>query len=97
LHPDSQSTDKEQLAKIVERLQKESRRLATGVRGGDLRTGRKAAPLSEVEHGLAVFIQRRRQEGATDEQILHEIGETPPGVPSVTMEELERLGGLQLD
>jgi hypothetical protein len=56
LHPDPENADTEQLEGIVNRLRRESRRLATGVRGGNVRTGRKAAPLSELEHALAVSL-----------------------------------------
>jgi hypothetical protein len=97
LHPDPENADTEQLEGIVDRLEKESRRLATGVRGGNVRTGRKAAPLPELEHALAVHIRSRRGEGASDKQIRKEISETLPGDAQLTEKEMTRLGNLQLE
>src|SRR5215211_7323568 len=46
LHPDPPTVDRKQLDKIVLRLQRENRRLATLMRGGNLKTGRSPEKLS---------------------------------------------------
>ena len=103
LHPDPLTVDRERLEKIVRRLQRENGRLATLVRGGNLRTGRGPEGLSATEHQLAVYIKRRRLEGATDDRILRELRHEVPyapeaaSLPSITEQELQRLGGLNLD
>jgi len=104
LHPDPASVDRDRLEKIVRRLQRENGRLATLVRGGNPKTGRGPAELSATEHRLAVYIQRRRVEGATDDRILREIRRETPYPPDVaslpskiTEQEVQRLGGLNLD
>jgi hypothetical protein len=73
LHPNPATVDRERLGKIVHRLQRENGPLATLVRGGNPKTGRGPEKLSATEHQLAVYIKRRRSEGAADERILREI------------------------
>jgi hypothetical protein len=98
LHYNLPYAPREQLAGIAARLRKEAWRYATGIRGGDVRTGRKAASLTEYEHEVAAYVNRRRGRGIADEQILEELND---GILSeigpVTLDELKRLGGLRLD
>ncbi len=83
---------------IVERLREEARRLATGIRGGEIKTGRKGAAISEADHAVAAYVFRRRRRGVSDERILDELEDgAVEGVPGVSPDELNRLGGLRLD
>jgi hypothetical protein len=98
LHYDLSDAPREQLAGIAERLRKEARRYATGIRGGDVRTGQKAAPLTEYEHEIAAYVNRRRDRGMADEQILEELNDGALWeIGPITLDELKRLGGLRLD
>jgi hypothetical protein len=98
LHPDLSAAPREQLAGIGERLRTEARRYATGIRGGDVRTGQKAAPLTKYEQEIAAYVNRRRHKGVADEQILEELNDGALwGIGPITLDELKRLGGLRLD
>jgi hypothetical protein len=103
LHPYPATVDRERLEKMVRRLKIENGRIATLVRGGNPRTGRGSEGLDAYEHTTAVYIQRRRREGMPDDQIRKELSYEAPALPeapfppeSITQEELERLGGLNL-
>ena len=98
LHYNLPDAPREQLAGIAARLRKEAWRYATGIRGGDVRTGRKAAPLTEYEHEVAAYVNRRRGRGIADEQILEELNDgILSEIGQVTLDELKRLGDLRLD
>ena len=102
LHPDSGGSDRKELERRLEKMAQsmrtQARRYATGVRGGVVKTGRKPEGLTETEHAAAIYVRERREQGATDEQILGELRRTPLyGTSQVGLEEVGRLGDLRLD
>jgi hypothetical protein len=97
LQPDQPRASREQLAKIERRLKVEARRYAIGARGGDVKTGQKPGELSSEEHTAAIYIKERREQGATDEQILEELHKVPVyQALSLNLGEVQRLGNLNL-
>jgi hypothetical protein len=102
LHPDSGGSDRKELERRLEKMAQsmrtQARRYATGVRGGVVKTGRKPEGLTNTEHAAAIYVRERREQGATDEQILGELRRTPLyGTSQVGLEEVGRLGDLRLD
>jgi hypothetical protein len=91
-------------------LKSRGKTVARLVRGGTLRPGPSTGELSEIEEEAAAYIQLQRRHGVPDEKILQELREgygfsqrERAGVtydvhawPNVTMDDLRRLGKLEL-
>lgn len=106
LHPDPPNAPRERLfgdggdrhKGIVKRLREEALRIAMGVRGGTLRTGRKGSPISEDDHAVAAYVTRRRRRGVPDARILEELEDGAlESLRSVSRDDLKALGKLRLD
>jgi hypothetical protein len=102
LHPVLGGSDRKELEGRLERMVRsmrtEAQRYATGVRGGEVKTGRKPEGLTETEHAAAIYVKERREQGASDEKIVEELRRTPLYATShIGLEEVGRLGDLRLD
>jgi hypothetical protein len=75
-----------------------ARHVATIVCGGEVRAGR-LDPASSFEHRASIYVWERREQGAADETIAAELndGHLQPTPHEITVEEVKRLGDLDLD
>lgn len=75
-----------------------AKRLSTVVCGGNVRSGPPSPPVSKEEHRVAAYVRERRNEGATDKQIVADLrgGALRPLSITITLAEVRRLGKLGL-
>ena len=76
-----------------------ARQLAKLVSGGTIKRGAPPAAEPRAGHKLSEHIKKRRRAGATDEEILADLyagAIWPPSIPSLTLDEIKRLGRLEL-
>jgi hypothetical protein len=105
LHPNSPRADWNRIEKYVsgkDGLRRRARQLATAVCGWKLGQGRHPEEIDRERHNAALYVSRRTREGASYEDILHELQAAPGFLKelkkrrSITLEDVESLGALRL-
>ena len=105
LHPDLSRADLKRMEKYVEGkdgLRRRARQLAASVCGWELGRGRYPEEIDRERHNAALYVTRRTQEGASYEDILHELQAAPGFLKemkkrrNITLEDVENLGALRL-
>jgi hypothetical protein len=105
LHPDHPRTDWESIEKTVsgkDGLRRRARQLAAEVCGWKLGQGRYPEEVDREQHNAALYVSRRTREGATYDEILHELQAAPRFLKElkkrreITLHDVERLGALHL-
>jgi hypothetical protein len=105
LHPDLSRADSKIIEKYVEGkdgLRRRARQLAASVCGWEIDRGRYPEEIDRERHNAALYVTRRTQEGASYEDILHELQAAPGFLKemkkrrNITLEDVENLGALRL-
>jgi len=95
LHPNPSSIDAERLECVIEQLNLSTNQLARLVRGGKVKRGPLPEGVPPAEHGAARDIQKLREQGKTDKDILEHL-RLNPSLSDLTQEDVRRLGNLRL-
>jgi hypothetical protein len=95
LHPNPSSIDAERLERAIEKLNLSTNQLARLVRGGKVKRGPLPEGVPPAEHGAARDIQKLREQGKTDKDILEHL-RLNPSLSDLTQEDVRRLGNLRL-
>ena len=105
LHPDPSRVDWESIEKCVvgkDGLRRRARQLAAEVCGWKLGQGRHPEETDREQHNAALYVTQRTQEGASYDEILHELRAAPGFLKElkkrreITLQDVERLGALRL-
>jgi hypothetical protein len=105
LHPELSRVDWGSIEKCTEGkdgLKRRARQLAALVCGWKLGKGRHPEKIDREQHNAALYVTRRTREGASYEEILHELQAAPRFLKElkksrkITLEDVERLGALRL-
>jgi hypothetical protein len=99
LHPWPEESDVGRLAQAIEEAMEKVGQVATLVRGGKIRRGPRTEELNPLRHAMAVYVHRRKKEGASYEQILKELrdGVLYPQPEKITRSEVEYLADMDLE
>jgi hypothetical protein len=99
----SQRCHVRKVARLLARpLRRRARQLAASVCGWEIDRGRYPEEIDRERHNAALYVTRRTQEGASYEDILHELQAAPGFLKemkkrrNITLEDVENLGALRL-
>jgi hypothetical protein len=98
LHSAPEEIDKERLTQAIEELTEKAGQVATLVRGGKIRRGPRTEDLDPLRHAIAIYVHRRKGQGASYERIAQELrdGALYPQPDKITRSEVERLADMRL-